>query len=177
MINEISGKISTCNLIWWSRLIATGFYSGCAPKAPGTVGTFAAFACWLVAEYSTLLTTFQTRSLCALAVFLVGWVATAFYIRNSYISSDDSTHPDPQEIVIDEWAGLYFGLALVPALSFFTACLVCIFFRVFDITKWGPIGRAEKWGGSLGIMADDMIAGLCAALATYCTKFVLSVLL
>jgi phosphatidylglycerophosphatase A len=65
--------------------------------------------------------------------------------------------------VIDEVAGLLLALFLVPptAVVLFGGFLL---FRVFDILKPFPIGRVEKWRGGLGIVADDLVAGLYANL-------------
>jgi phosphatidylglycerophosphatase A len=79
---------------------------------------------------------------------------------------------DPQWIVIDEWCGMWITLAfcrtnlwsgqvneqkdLIPIIAAF------ILFRFFDITKLGPIGWAESFHGAVGVMLDDVVAGICA---------------
>jgi phosphatidylglycerophosphatase A len=75
---------------------------------------------------------------------------------------------DPQEVVIDEVSGQWLALLASPALlnaaanwkSFLAGFIL---FRVFDITKPFPAGRAEFLPGGWGIMADDWVAGLYAA--------------
>ena len=78
---------------------------------------------------------------------------------------------DAQEIVIDEIAGM---LVVFIALPFtpLTAVLGFILFRVFDIWKPYPICRMQEWTGGLGIVVDDLAAGLYANLVL---QFVFSV--
>lgn len=77
--------------------------------------------------------------------------------------------PDPGEIVIDECAGCWTALALLPpglllARPLSAVLLAVVLFRVFDIAKPWPVGAVERWPGAAGIMADDMVAGLLAGL-------------
>ncbi|MCK4835913.1 MAG: phosphatidylglycerophosphatase A [Candidatus Aminicenantes bacterium] len=69
---------------------------------------------------------------------------------------------DPHECVIDEVAGQMLCLILIPySLTFYLAAF--FIFRIFDIFKPFPIRQAEKIGSGLGIMMDDLIAGLYTA--------------
>ena len=78
---------------------------------------------------------------------------------------------DPSECVIDEVAGQW--IALVPiaiearVYDWRPFVMAFFLFRLFDITKPWPIAAMEKLEGGLGIMADDVVAGLFAALALY----------
>ena len=70
---------------------------------------------------------------------------------------------DPSECVIDELAGQWIALAFVPpTLAGFA--LAFAFFRYLDIRKLWPVSEAEKLKGGLGIVADDVVAGLIAGL-------------
>ena len=85
--------------------------------------------------------------------------------------------PDRPWIVIDELAGQWLALC-APSFGFWHAGLPAssfpwpgwlaafVLFRLFDITKPGPIGRLDRRGDAWGVMADDLAAGLAAALAT-----------
>lgn len=77
---------------------------------------------------------------------------------------------DPGQIVIDEVAGVLLGVAILPATSLaapLTPVLaVGILFRVFDIAKPGVVGSLESLGGTVGLMADDLAAGLLAGALT-----------
>ena len=70
---------------------------------------------------------------------------------------------DPSECVIDEVAGQFLACALAP-LSLYGFILAFALFRLFDISKLWPISEAERLRGGLGIVADDMVAGLLAGL-------------
>jgi phosphatidylglycerophosphatase A len=68
---------------------------------------------------------------------------------------------DPSECVIDEVAGQFIACALAPlSLAGFLAAFVL--FRLFDVSKLWPVSWAERMPGGLGIMADDLLAGLIA---------------
>lgn len=74
---------------------------------------------------------------------------------------------DPSQVVIDEVAGTLAGLAILPGRLLAEAPLasvaaVAILFRVFDIAKPPPVSSAEALPGALGIMTDDVVAGLLA---------------
>jgi phosphatidylglycerophosphatase A len=77
---------------------------------------------------------------------------------------------DPGQIVIDEVAGVWIGLAILPpgilATPLTSVLAVGILFRVFDIAKPGLIGSLESLHGTVGIMADDLGAGLMAGALT-----------
>jgi len=76
---------------------------------------------------------------------------------------------DPSQVVIDEVAGTLMGLACIPAAVLSAQPVLSIgvvmgLFRLFDIAKPYPVSWLETLPGSLGIMADDLAAGLCAGL-------------
>src|SRR5260221_440949 len=82
---------------------------------------------------------------------------------------------DPRVVVIDEVAGQlisYFGFATAATLALNWQYLLAgfILFRVFDIWKPFPARRAESLPGGLGIMADDWIAGIYAALGLWIAR-------
>lgn len=68
---------------------------------------------------------------------------------------------DPGWVVVDEAAGQ--SLALAAAGGWLGVLLAFAFFRLFDITKPGPVGWADRQPGAFGVMADDVIAGAMAA--------------
>lgn len=69
---------------------------------------------------------------------------------------------DPGWVVVDEAAGQ--SLALAAATGWIGVLLAFALFRLFDITKPGPVGWADRQKGAFGVMADDVIAGAMAAL-------------
>ena len=137
-------------------LLATWFGSGLLPKAPGTWGSLAALPFAAVIAYAGG----PWALLAATAVaFGVGLWASARYAEHLGRS-------DPGAVVIDEVAGLW--LALVPVAEDLAMYAVAfVLFRLFDIVKVWPANVAQdRLKGGLGIMADDMIAGLYAAALT-----------
>lgn len=146
-----------------SRLCATFFYVGLLRPAPGTWGSLAAV---LVAWGVTLITNALWLIPATALLFGVGWWATA---RETLGAQDH----DPSEIVIDEVVGQW--LALMPVIVGMSAAqaafldlwpgvlVAFVLFRVFDILKPGPVGWADRQHTPLGVMLDDVIAGLLAA--------------
>lgn len=138
--------------------IATGFASGLSPVAPGTAGSAAALLPWLA------LRELPWFALCAViaATFLLGTWASNRVIARLGIG-------DPGCIVIDEFVGQW--IALLPLL--FIAhrqpwlWLIAGFalFRLFDVWKPWPVSWADRAvKGGFGVMLDDAIAGVMAAL-------------
>ena len=85
---------------------------------------------------------------------------------------------DPKEVVVDEFAGQFIALLRIidsNNIYYISISLLLSFllFRFFDITKIGPIKRFEKFPGGIGIMSDDLIAGLFAFLTQ--TAFLTSI--
>jgi len=131
-------------------LLATWFGSGYLPKAPGTWGSLAALPyAWIIMKMGG-----QNALLAAIVVvFSVGLWASKDYMART------KTH-DPGAIVIDEVVGQWIVLLaapLDPALYIFGFVL----FRLFDIFKPWPISKADQSiPGAMGVMIDDVIAGL-----------------
>lgn len=152
-MSEHSHSASTASPDWKNpiHLLAFGFGSGAAPKAPGTFGTAAAIIPYLFLAELPLLP--------YLLVILVSFVA-GIYICGK--TSEDMGVHDHGGIVWDEFVGLWITLIAVPnhwgwILAGF------VLFRIFDIIKPWPIGWADKQvSGGLGIMLDDVIAGVFA---------------
>jgi phosphatidylglycerophosphatase A len=78
------------------------------------------------------------------------------------ISLDEEGGEDPQWIVIDEWAGVCIALIGADPRNLLGVLGALVMFRIFDIVKPGPVSWAEDLPGAWGIMADDVIAGVCA---------------
>ncbi len=138
-----------------ARAIASGFGSGYAPWAPGTVGSAAALG------IGCLLLPWSPAALpiaAALAVFAGIWA----------IGASAAAADDPGWVVIDEFAGMWIAmLPLAPlpggALSPIGLLAAFLLFRLLDVTKPGPIGWADRQHNAAGVMADDVIAGAIAA--------------
>ncbi len=127
---------------------------GYSPVAPGTVGTLAGIPCfYLLARLPAGLYTLSWLALLALAC----WAAHG--AGRIYGVVDDS------RIVIDELVGYLAAVAFLP-FSWSTALLGFLFFRIFDIVKIPPASWIDRhWKNGLGVVLDDVVAGLYAALA------------
>jgi len=132
-------------------LAATVFGVGRSPIAPGTVASLVSLpVAWIVMLYGG---PFALLALGA-AVFIFGlWASEAYAVQ--------AGNADPSECVIDEVAGQFIACAMAP-LSLPGFALAFLLFRLFDISKLWPISAAERLRGGLGIMADDLVAGLVA---------------
>ncbi len=138
--------------------IAVWFGCGLAPKAPGTVGSLGTFPLALLAfAYGGLYV-----SLFLLAVVTV----IGFWAANEFEKATD-TH-DSKMIVVDEVVGQW--IALLPVfilfgLNIWLLALSFILFRFFDVLKPWPISYFDKKvEGANGVMGDDIVAGVLAAL-------------
>lgn len=134
------------------HLLAFGFGLGLSRKAPGTVGTLAALPFILLSAQWPL----WGQGLLVLAVTLAGfWIC-----GESARRLDSHDHPG---IVWDEIAGWLITMLVVPV-SLWTLLAGFLLFRLFDILKPWPIGLLDRrLDGGLGIMMDDVLAGVMAA--------------
>jgi len=139
------------NLAKWQHWLALGFGSGLAPKAPGTFGTLAAIP--LVVSLSFCPPWLVIGILLALALLAV-------YVCQ--VVTDDIGVEDHGSIVIDEVVGFAITMWAVP-LDFVSLCVGFALFRLFDILKPWPIRWFDRnIHGGLGIMLDDIVAGILA---------------
>ncbi len=133
----------------------TGFATLCGigfiPFAPGTLGSLAALPlAWFL---------LASGGMGALGMGVSLAIAVGLWACDVTVS--ESGNPDPQQCVIDELAGQWIACMAAPlTLPGFAAAFIA--FRVFDIWKPWPISAAEKAKGGLGVMADDLVAGLFA---------------
>ena len=81
---------------------------------------------------------------------------------------------DASEVIIDEVAGQWIVLLVIPLDPLWVVAAFAVF-RLLDITKLGPIGMAEKWPGGVGVMADDIIAGVLGAVLLWGAQIVIGV--
>lgn len=147
-----------------SKLIATFLYVGHLKPAPGTWGSLAA----LPVAYAILT--------------LTGWIGLIVACVIAYVAGHWATvqetrgkaNHDPSEIVIDEVVGQWIALfpvaygAQMMSVDLYRLwpgwIAAFVLFRVFDITKPGPVGWADRRDDATGVMLDDVIAGVLAAI-------------
>lgn len=136
----------------WRRMILSWFGCGYAPKAPGTIGSLGALPLGLLLA---LIGGWPLLLISAALLFAVGWRAA-----DAELPGDDS---DPGWIVVDEVVGMWITLAAIPLGVFWIAAAFGLF-RLFDIVKPWPVSVADRnVGGGLGVMLDDVLAGVYAA--------------
>ncbi len=146
-----------------AKAISTWFGCGYAPVAPGTIGSAAAIGIGLLLER------------------YAGWKPLAFAVLAAIVSAPAiwaagetarlAKIEDPQFVVIDEVVGQWLALGGARALNWkanWMAWLAAfLLFRLFDIWKPFPVRQLESLPGGVGIVADDLMAGLYAALVLF----------
>ncbi|RMF61085.1 MAG: phosphatidylglycerophosphatase A [Calditrichaeota bacterium] len=129
-------------------VIATGLGFGYSPIAPGTAGSILA----LVTGYFFLGHHLPLLLIGIVVITLLG-IISASYVENT------QGKEDPSIVVVDEVAGMWIALIMVPhSPGWYLAAF--LLFRFFDVAKPYPIRSMEKFHGGLGIMLDDIIAGV-----------------
>lgn len=136
------------------HLLAFGFGSGLSPYAPGTVGTVVAIPIYLLLNTFSLFTYFTSVVLISLlSIFIAGESARLLKVH------------DHGGIVIDEICGYLLTMLLAPP-GWQWVLLGFVLFRFFDILKPWPIRYLDRQVlGGLGIVVDDLMAGIYALLS------------
>ena len=135
------------------HLLAFGFGAGLSPKAPGSVGTIVAVLIYLVLPSMPPII---YAGLVLLSFFFGIWICGK--------TAEDLGVHDHGGIVWDEFVGYWITMFMAPS-GLFWVLLGFVFFRLLDIFKPWPIKWADKeLAGGLGIMLDDVLAGIMAAL-------------
>ena len=133
------------------RLIGLGFGTGLFPIAPGTVGSLAA----VVIYYLVSLATGGVAPYILAALILLG--APLGIWATGLLATEDE--PDPGRAVWDEFVGMWITCLFAAPEPVWLA-VAFVSFRIFDIVKPWPARRLEALHGGLGIMADDVAAGV-----------------
>ncbi len=133
-------------------ILSTWFGSGLIPFASGTFGTLAAAP--LVA-LSSVFSPLSSGLFLMIMILIAIWASQVVHRLLKKV--------DPSEVVIDEVAGFLLTMLWIP-LSWGTLLAGFLLFRLFDIWKPWPANAAERLRGGLGIVLDDLVAGLYANL-------------
>ena len=138
------------------QFLAFGFGSGLLPKAPGTAGTVVAIPIYLlIADLSLLHYTLFIAVTSLLGIWICGVASRQLKVHD---------HPG---IVWDEFVGYWITMWAVPA-DWIWIIAGFVAFRVFDIVKPWPVSVLDRRvGGGLGIMVDDMLAGVMACITLH----------
>ena len=123
--------------------------------APGTIGSLVALGTgYLIANFSL-----GVLVAAILALSILGIFAAERYGQRT-------GKKDASEVIIDEVVGQWIPLVIIPLeIDWYIAAF--LLFRFFDISKFGPVGHAETFTGGVGVMADDIMAGILAALVLW----------
>ena len=146
-------------MIRLANLISTWFGCGRSPVAPGTVGSAAAIVIAVAIERITGLAPIGFAALALLLLAPAIWAAG--------VSAREAKLEDPQFVVVDEVIGQWIALAGASALNWKSYLAAFALFRLFDILKPPPARQLERLPGGIGINADDVMAGVYAALVLF----------
>ncbi|HYB89783.1 MAG TPA: phosphatidylglycerophosphatase A [Candidatus Binataceae bacterium] len=136
-------------------LLATGFYSGYSPVAPGTAGSVVG----LVVSWALFGPLWQRSPLLALAVFAVAFVPSCWIAGRAEEIFDQRDCP---RIVIDEVLGMAATMFANPLTPLYFA-IGFVAFRLFDVIKPFPAGLIDRrLGGGAGVMLDDLASAVYA---------------
>ena len=130
-----------------STLLGTLCGIGYVPVAPGTAASVVAAGVWYGWHPSAAV----QWLVCGVAIVAGVWAAGDIAKR--------AQGTDPSQVVIDEFAGMWVALAGLPR-NLPLVCIALFLFRVFDIVKSPPIKRLERLPGGVGIVLDDIAAGI-----------------
>jgi phosphatidylglycerophosphatase A len=139
--------------------LATGFGSGLAPFAPGTMGTLVGVViCLLCLPLPWPMRLLIVIALSALSIYVAGQAEIIYQKK------------DDQRIVIDEIIGIQVTMLPV-AINVLHLCVGFVLFRIFDILKPFPINNLQRLPGGWGVVIDDVAAGIYAAVILFALNY------
>ena len=138
--------------VWWlAAVLATGFGSGFWPVAPATAGSLVALAIYWVVPL-------EGDSPGLYALIAAGFIIGAWAVDRIL----EPGERDPGRAVWDEFVGMWATCLFLPT-DWYWLVAAFFTFRALDIVKPLGIRRLERLPGGLGVMADDLVAGLVGA--------------
>lgn len=141
------------------KMLASFFGLGYLPKSPGTFGTLGGVLIWI------LMWNFPVWEYLIVVIFIV-IISTLISHKAWHIYGKT----DNQHIVIDEVAGFLVSM-IGSSYTWYWGVFGFILFRIFDIFKPFPVRQAEDLYGGIGIVADDVVAGILAMMVMIATRF------
>lgn len=143
--------------------LATAFGLGEVPVAPGTFGTLGAIPLYILLLLSRKLFSNLMLYNSFYFIFLMTFFILAVYISD-IAEKKIYKKEDPQQVVIDEVLGYLTTLFLINPTTIkdtlWALLIGFIIFRILDITKPGPIDKAQKFENGVGVVLDDFLAGI-----------------
>ncbi|MFW5860993.1 MAG: phosphatidylglycerophosphatase A [Spirochaetota bacterium] len=134
------------------ELLFTGLYTGYSPVMSGTAGTLLAVLIYIIEQQ-------LLGSYGCLANVLIVLVLLYPSFRLAESGESFFGKKDASEIVIDEIIGFWIAMLFLPY-NWVMVLMAFVLFRFFDIMKPFPINRLQKLRGGVGIMVDDIVAGI-----------------
>ncbi len=137
-----------------TRCVATVFFSGYSPVAPGTAGSLVALIPLII---------FPGIHVFVLVAMIIIGFAAGVRVSNMF---EAAYGDDPQVVVIDEAVGMWITMLFVP-ITWFNLGAGFLLFRIFDIIKPPPARQLEALTNGWGIMLDDVAAGIYAGILVF----------
>lgn len=151
----------------WDIALATGFYSGYSPFAPGTIGALVATLIWLIGYFFLDYVCLQIVTSVAILVFTLLSIPSINRLEKIW-------GEDPSRVVVDEMVGVWISLLAVPVDGHWGYIVgAFVLFRLFDIVKPLGVRRMEQIGGGWGVMLDDILAGVYGAIVLFLINMIL----
>jgi phosphatidylglycerophosphatase A len=132
---------------FFEKMLGSGFFTGYMPIVPGTFGSLAGLLIYFIPGFEK-----PVIIIPAIIVFF----AYGIYVGNKF---DKFYGKDPRQCTIDEVVGMWISLLFLPK-RIIVSVVAFIVWRLFDIIKPFPARNLEKLNGGLGIMIDDVVAGI-----------------
>lgn len=134
-------------------IIASGFGSGFSPFAPGTAGALVAVIIWTVLFYVIPFNILLVVTSLLIVLFTAAGIWSADKLESEW-------GKDPSKVVVDEMVGVWIALLAVPVGNVWYILFAFLLFRFFDIFKPLGIRKMEQLEGGIGVMTDDILAGI-----------------
>ena len=134
-------------------IIASGFGSGFSPFAPGTAVALVAGIIWTVLFYVIPFNILLVVTSLLIVLFTAAGIWSADKLESEW-------GKDPSKVVVDEMVGVWIALLAVPVGNVWYILFAFLLFRFFDIFKPLGIRKMEQLEGGIGVMADDILAGI-----------------
>ena len=134
-------------------IIASGFGSGFSPFAPGTAGALVAVIIWTVLFYVIPFNILLVVTSLLIVLFTAAGIWSADKLESEWGKV-------PAKVVVDEMVGVWIALLAVPVGNVWYILFAFLLFRFFDIFKPLGIRKMEQLEGGIGVMADDILAGI-----------------
>ena len=147
-------------------IISTGFGSGYSPFAPGTAGAIVAVLIWYFISIPTTPTLLCTITVALIVLFTLLGIWSANKMEPFW-------GKDSSKVVVDEMVGVWIPLLAAIPFNIYYALSAFVLFRLFDIFKPLGIRKMEDLKGGIGVMMDDILAGIYSLILIIIVKWLI----